>query len=387
LAEDLRPAFSPDGQKILFARISQAASTEDIMMMATGGGEASLVASDPAGMLGSPRWANDGRSIIFGSARGSHPGLWRASLDAKEPPVEINDGGWSPSIARKGYRMVYQRATRGLNIWELDLRSPTNRQRILVPSTSQTDQGPGPQISPDGKKLVYMSDHSGTMEIWVCDRDGSNPVQLTALGDTGTPRWSPDSQWIAFDRRGAIYIVSVAGGAPRLIASDNTENACPSWSTDGKWVYFASSRTHDFFQIWKAPAEGGAAIQVTQHGGHAALASSDGKYIYYAKSQYADPEIWQVPVEGGVETQVSPLVRPPSWASWAVVDRGILFAGPSGHGRPVVNFFDFATQKVTALGIINIAPFWLGASRDGKTVVFDQPGSEQDQVMLVENFR
>jgi Tol biopolymer transport system component len=172
-----------------------------------------------------------------------------------------------------------------------------------------------------------------------------------------------------------------------LIASDNTENACPSWSTDGKWVYFASGRTHDFFQIWKAPTEGGEAIQVTQHGGHASLASPDGKYIYYAKSQYADPEIWQVPVDGGAETQLSPLVRPATWASWAVVDQGILFAGSSGKGRPVVSFFDFATHRVTALGTLNIAPFWLGATRNGKTVVFDQPGSEEDQVMLVDNFR
>jgi len=69
------------------------------------------------------------------------------------------------------------------------------------------------------------------------------------------------------------------------------------------------------------------------------------------------------------------------------VDKGILFAGASGRGRPVVSLFDFATHRVTGLGVVNIAPFWLGASRDGKTVVFDQPGSERDQVMLVENFR
>ena len=400
LAEDWGPAFSPDGKRVLFARTSRAAATQDIMVVETGGGEAAVITSDPAGILSPPRWASDGRTVIFGSARGSHPGLWRAPVDTSgvdtpgadasrngKAPVEINDGGWYPSIARKGYRMVYQRATRGLNIWELDLSSPSNRQRILVPSTSQTDQGPGPQFSPDGKKLVYMSDRSGTMEIWVCDRDGSNPMQLTALGDTGTPRWSPDSQWIAFDRRGTIYVVNVAGGAPRLVvAPDSNGTECPSWSADGKWVYFASGRTQEL-QVWKAPAEGGEPVQVTFQGGHAALASRDGKYIYYAKTHYADPEIWQVPVGGGVETQVSPLVRPPSWASWAVVERGILFAGPSGHGRPVVNFFDFATHKVTSLGVMNIAPFWLGASRDGKTVVFDQPGSEQDQVMLVENFR
>jgi hypothetical protein len=36
---------------------------------------------------------------------------------------------------------------------------------------------------------------------------------------------------------------------------------------------------------------------------------------------------------------------------------------------------------------LGIAPFWLSATRDGKTVVYDQPGWQQSQIMLAENFR
>jgi hypothetical protein len=120
--------------------------------------------------------------------------------------------------------------------------------------------------------------------------------------------------------------------------------------------------------------------------GNAAFFPPVFSYVY-ATSQYADPEIWQAPVSGGVETQVSPLIHPATWASWLVVDRGILFAGSSGKRPPIISLFDFATRHVTAVGTLRIAPFWLGGTRDGKTVVFDQPGSEQDQVMLVDNFR
>src|SRR6267154_1038617 len=71
------------------------------------------------------------------------------------------------------------------------------------------------------KKLAFMSDRSGTMEIWVSERDGSNPVQLTAVGGAGTPRWSPDSQWVAFDasdRNGTkIYKIKLGSGAPQLL--------------------------------------------------------------------------------------------------------------------------------------------------------------------------
>jgi hypothetical protein len=42
---------------------------------------------------------------------------------------------------------------------------------------------------------------------------------------------------------------------------------------------------------------------------------------------------------------------------------------------------------VKTVGQLAIVPFWLGASRDGKKIVFDQPGWQQSQIMLVENFR
>lgn len=390
LSEDWGPAFSPDGQKVLFVRSRETSFPEEIMAMSTQGGEATRITSEPARILGPPRWSSDGQSVIYASDRGSHPALWRTSVDVRDSPVEINDGGWYPAVSRRGYRLAYQRITRSLNIWQLDLSAPGKRQHILVPSTSETDQGPGPQISPDSKKLAFMSDRSGTMEIWVSDRDGNNPVQLTAVGSAGTPRWSPDSQSIAFDARGkngpGIYAVGLQSGAPRLLTPD-FESVCPSWSQDGKWIYFASGHGGGGFQVWKVPAGGGSEVQLTTHGGHAPMASPDGKYVFYAKTEYANPEVWQVPVDGGPERLLSPMIRPATWASWSVVDQGIVFAGPSGKGKPVVGLFDFATHRVTDLGTLDTVPFWIGATRDGKTLVFDQPGWQQAQIMLVENFR
>jgi len=392
LAEDWGPTFSPDGQKVLFVRSQTQGFPEEILTVPVKGGEVTHIAEERARVLGPPQWSADGQSIIFASDNGSHPGLWRVSADLKDSPVQINDSGWYPAVSRRGYRLAYQRSTRNLSIWEMDLSAPAQGRKMLIPSTSETDQGPGPQISPDGTKLAYMSDRSGTMEIWVSDRDGKNPFQLTAVGSAGTPRWSPNGKSIAFDVSGrngpSVYVVSLDGEAPRLIGSNDSgkDAMCPSWSGNSEWIYFVSARSGKF-QVWKAPSVGGAPVQVTKLGGHAPLESADGKYIYYAKTHYANPEIWQVPVNGGAEKLLSPLVRPASWASWAVVDRGIVFAGPSGKGRPVLELFDLATRAVKNLGELNIVPFWLGASRDGKSVVFDQPGWEQAQLMLVENFR
>ncbi|HXJ45580.1 MAG TPA: winged helix-turn-helix domain-containing protein [Candidatus Dormibacteraeota bacterium] len=394
-SEDWGPAFSADGEKLLFVRSPDSGIPEELMMAQCLTGDVTRISSQHARILGAPQWSIDGKSVIFASDFGSHPGLWRAGVDSTAVAVQINDSGWRPSVARAGYRLAYQRITHSLNIWDLELADPQRaserkEQRILVPSTSETDQGPGPQISPDGKKLAFMSDRSGTMEIWVSERDGSNPVQLTAVGGAGTPRWSPDSQWIAFDasdRNGTkIYKIKLGSGSPEILTRDEFENRCPSWSRDGKWVYFASTRTNEY-QVWKIPVDGGAAVQVTRQGGHAALESGDGKLLYYAKTAYANPQIWQVPVDGGAERLVSQQLQPFSWASWAVVDKGIVFAGPSGKGRPWISLYDSAQRTVTKLGEIQTVPFWLGASHDGKSAVFDQPGWQQSQIMLIENFR
>jgi dipeptidyl aminopeptidase/acylaminoacyl peptidase len=286
--------------------------------------------------------------------------------------------------------MAYERVMRSLSVWQLDLASPDDkRPNILVSSTSDTDQGPAPQFSPDGKKLAYMSDRSGTMEIWVSDRDGNNPFQLTAVGIAGTPRWSPDSQSIAFDTMSPdgpkVLTIGLRGGAPQILTPDKFESEVPSWSRDGKWVYFASDRSGDR-QVWKIPATGGSPVQVTRQGGHAALESLDGKTVYYAKNAMADPEIWQVPVAGGLETPL-PLVRPGTWASWQVVEGGIIFVGPSLGHQAVLSFYEFARQRTTTIAVLDRVPFWLGATPDGNTVAFDQPGQEQAQTMLVDNFR
>jgi Tol biopolymer transport system component/DNA-binding winged helix-turn-helix (wHTH) protein len=393
MAQDWGPEFSPDGEKVLFVRNREVGLPDEIWFTSASGGDATRILSEPGRVVSSPQWSYDGRSVIYASNRSGHPTLWRLAMDAPDAPVQIGEAGtsaWYPAVSRRGHRLAYERPTRSLGVWELDLSNPgEKRPHVLISSTSDTDQGPGPQFSPDGKKLAYMSDRSGTMEIWVSNRDGSNPFQLTAVGIAGTPRWSPDSQSIVFDANSPdnrkVLTISVRGGAPQVLTPDKFESEVPSWSHDGKWIYFGSTRGGDL-QVWKVPVAGGPPVQVTRQGGHAALESLDGKIVYYAKNPMADPEIWQVPVEGGPETPL-PLVRPGTWASWQVVEGGILFVGPSLGHQAVLSFYDFARQRTTTVAVLDRVPFWLGATPDGHTVAFDQPGQEQTQTMLVDNFR
>jgi len=393
LSEDWGPSFSPDGKKVLFVRDHQLDLSNEIRSVSATGGDWTHIFSEPGRIASPPRWSFDGKSVIFSSNRTGHPALWRVALDARDSAVQISEAGspaWDPAVSRLGYRLAYERLLRSLSIWQMNLTdSHDQHPYLIVSSTSDTDQGPGPQFSPDGQKLAYMSDRSGTMEIWISNRDGSNPFQLTAVGGAGTPRWSPDSQTIVFDittpNGSKIVSMNLHGGAPQMLTPDAFHNVCPSWSRDGKWIYFASQHSGDF-QVWKIPASGGTPVQVTQHGGHAALESLDGMFVYYAKNSQAEPEIWRVPVNGGEEKPL-PLVRPGTWASWQVVEGGILFVGPSLGHQAVLSFYDFAKDRTSTVAVLERIPFWLAATADGKTVAFDQPGREQDQAVLVENFK
>jgi Tol biopolymer transport system component/DNA-binding winged helix-turn-helix (wHTH) protein len=389
--EDWGPAFSPDSRSVMFVRTHQIGEPDEVWVAPAAGGEAMRILSERGRIASPPQWSFDGKSVIFSSNRTGHPALWRVALNAPGSAVQISEAGspaWDPAVSRRGYRLAYERLLRSLSIWQMNL-NVDHHPYLVVSSTSDTDQGPGPQFSPDGQKLAYMSDRSGTMEIWISNRDGSNAFQLTAVGGAGTPRWSPDSQTIVFDATtpngSKVVTMNLHGGAPQMLTQDSFHSVCPSWSHDGKWIYFASPRSGEW-QVWKMPAAGGTPVQLTQHGGHAPLESPDGKFIYYAKTPRSEPEIWRVRALGGDEVRM-PLVRPGSWASWQAVNGGILFVGPSLGHQAVLSFYDFAKDRTTKITVLEKIPFWLGATPDGNTVAFDQPGREQDQAMLVENFR
>ncbi len=230
----------------------------------------------------------------------------------------------------------------------------------------------------------------------MCDSHGANPVQMTFFGGplTGTPRWSPDGRQIAFASYGnrpheptGIYLIAAEGGSPRRLTTDPSDHTAPSWSRDGRWIYFGSDRSGTY-QVWKVPAVGGEAIQVTKKGGVTAFESPDGGYLYYARID--SPGIWRVPLKGGEETLVLGLLQPAQWGSWAVVNTGIYFVNALATPHAAIEFFSFATRRVTRIAMFEKEPdAWdagLAISPDGRWILYCQVDYESVDLMLVENF-
>ena len=227
-------------------------------------------------------------------------------------PERLSVAGDNPatlSVSRAVSRLVYEHNAQDYNIWKTCGPKSTEKTSVPTKLIASTQLDLEPQFAPNGKKIVFSSNRSGKSELWTCDLDGRNALQLTFFNGppAGSPRWSPDSRWIAFDCPKAgtsdIYVISADGGPPRRFTSGGSNNVRPRWSRDARWIYFGSNRG-GAKQIWKQPAQGGAAVQVTKmKGGSEAFESADGKFVFYAKEDA--PGIWKVPVEGGRKPKFS----------------------------------------------------------------------------------
>jgi Tol biopolymer transport system component/DNA-binding winged helix-turn-helix (wHTH) protein len=409
---DRTPNFSPDGRTLVFARYN-IETQGDFYLMDVAGGRPRRLTTDGV-WKGRPTWTEDSREVIYNGANpGSSMRLWRVPVHGGAPqPIPLGDHGiYGPAVAHHGNRLAYVVDTYNTNLWRVDLSQPSAASAPvrLISSTQQQDD---PQYSPDGKKLAFYSNRSGSAEIWVSDFDGLSATQLTNWNGPPCrmPRWSPDGSQIAFqggDNKGqGIWLMRSDGFSPRRLTAQQGEYAVPAWSRDGNWIYFSSNRDGNF-EIWKMPASTGEtpsspAVKVTRNGGFNAYESRDSKYLYFAKGR-EKPGLWRVSLVAGANaTEMPVLAAVQSWGSWALATDGIYFVaadGPEPNAKVRLKFFDLSTGRTRELAILERSPVFSAfgsfvQSLDGLTLspdelhlVYAQIDQHGSDIMLVENFR
>lgn len=133
------------------------------------------------------------------------------------------------------------------------------------------DQGPPfenwePDLSPDGKTLVYESEVDETLELFVRTLVSGEERRLTHNEvEDWSPTWSPSGDRIAFassrDDNVDVYVLTLDGGAISRVTTHEADDINPSWGTDNR-IYFNSNRT-ETWEVFAVDPDGSNLSTVT----------------------------------------------------------------------------------------------------------------------------
>jgi Tol biopolymer transport system component len=392
-ASDWMPAVSPDGRTLGYARLVEN-GRGDVWAVPLAGGHPKRL-TDTNEVFFCWTWAADGKDLLISYRRSGRTYLWRQPINGGRASrvTGLDDQVKELSVAPQGNFMVYGSGTEDdYNVWRYPLPPSTDLPKPLIASAAFDGDA---RYSPDGSRIAFASTRSGQSNIWVCSSDGSDLRQMTSLDPdgftAGSPSWSPDGRWIAFDSRSpqsasSIFLLDASGGKPKRLTGPGPTDIIPGWSRDSQWVYFSSERGGVPLQIWKVPALGGEPVQVTRDGGLESFESPDARFLYYTKPGRKGG-FWRRPLGGGDETFVPELAGVAN-RYWENSQEGIYFVAPSQ--APVLALFRFSDGGVTRVIDLPIQPApvhrGITISPDGRSFLYMQADVATSNLMVVSNF-
>ena len=337
------PDFSPDGKWIAFL-CQSAAGTNDLYRASSKGESMKNLhrfIDEPLAIA----WSGDGQRIVLADKGG----LLEIDWDGGQPRrLSFAQTAVGNQIASRGNRLVYVQVQDNVNIWRVDLKSGTTRSMLAPTSRDQA----APAISPDGKRIAFESDRSGSQEVWVANLDGSDAVQLSDFHAlTGSPKWSPDGRRISFDSRAsgeaALYLVDPTTALPRRIPTNGIPASVPTWSADGKWIYFTTVSSQRFKDdaIYKVSLEGGTPELVTRTHGYNVQESKDRRVLYFVAGDTNAP-IQALDRATGQEQPLKGMPNVGFPTDWVVGSKGIFYAD-SASIPAAIAFYEFSSGRVT----------------------------------------
>jgi dipeptidyl aminopeptidase/acylaminoacyl peptidase len=310
------PQISPDGRRVAFV-VTTASEERDeylsnVWVVAADGGEPRRFTTGPTRDT-QPRWSPDGRWLAFVSDRGpkKKPQLYAMPADGGEA-VQLTDlangvfGLWGITWSPDSAGLAFVARVGG---WEEPERED-----------ERAKSRPAHVIS----TLKYRFESIGFTydrrpHIFVVPVAGGAPRQITD-GDYPDvwPTWSPDGTRIAFvaerhetrdtDVNDAIYEVGTDGGTPRRISSTLAPMWAPAYSPDGRAIVHAGMRVAEDgynFLIFVQPADGAERICLTEvmdRSAWDAVApawSADGEWVLFVGRDHGTYPLFRARAKGG----------------------------------------------------------------------------------------
>ena len=240
-------------------------------------------------------------------------------------------------------------------------------------------------------RIYFVSNRSGSKEIWQMDYDGANQKQLTHLGTIAlSPHVSPDGTRVAFSgvtREGwQLQMYSLELGRLVSFPRFGGDNYSPAWSSDGQNLAFSSSRSGNT-EIYTVGSAGGNPRRLTDSKGPDVSPTWNPKtnaQIAWVSGRTGLPQIYTMASDGTNAARVTDqgyAVSP----SWSPNGQFLAFAwvrhyGPGEPGSSDIYVMDVASKQWVQLthdGGHNDFPSW---SPDGRHIVFQSKRGGKTQI-------
>ena len=398
------PSPSPDGKHLAFSMrpLPGGAGQADIYISDGPGSTPVRVTTNPADdML--PAWSPDGGTIAFARSDGRTCDVILLSVaDRRERRLttcgnlEEPHLAWSPN----GEWLVESFAPgpdphRGWQIARVS--TATGVREALTLPTPGTLGDHSPSVSPDGSRIAFVRAINGaTGDIHLLPFNGGTPTRVTSDNqDIIGLDWMPDGRSLVFasDRAGgySIFRVPVEGGTPQVVAGGSAKLKHPAVARGSGQIVYESWAYE--INLWESPVsavrseEGDALaamrpiVQASDLWNHSPDLSADGKQLAFVSTRSGEPQVWAANRDGSSPRQVSTFtraaLRQPRWSA----DGTRILISASVSGQPDLYAIDAATGATTRLTDDvddEIAPSW---SRDGASVLFGARRSGTWQVM------
>ncbi len=213
------PRVSPDGSLMAMA-VSAGAFTRDLWVLDLTTGTRQRI-THQAGDNHSPLWANDSRGITFSSNRDGPQRVYRvAPTGSRLETLLFGDGrtpgSWSPDERNLFFHELQGEQGRDIWVW-----TPSSGESTLLLGSNANERSPA--ISPDGRRLAYVSNARDGDQVYVRPNPGTADVRVSPAGGT-EPVWSPDGSELFFRRGRDLVAVEITAdtnqvSAPRRLFS------------------------------------------------------------------------------------------------------------------------------------------------------------------------
>ncbi len=230
-ASDTHPMISPDGTKILF--VSNRDGNSQIYVMSLDGTGQTRLSNNNFNDF-NPAWSPDGKHIVFSSNRTGIKEIFVMDANGNNQTQLTNDPSDddNPFFSPDGSKIIYDaKSTDG----------KTQSIKIMnVNGTGQTDLTSNgavnyePSFSSDGSRITFISNKSGSFEVYQMNANGTGQSRLTNLGTTTfSPRYSRDGNWIVFVGQqngvGQIFIINTGGSGQQNLTNNTVDNIDGDW--------------------------------------------------------------------------------------------------------------------------------------------------------------